>query len=62
MTNRTVQSKFETLLFLRKHEDFEYVVEYFEARLQNLKLRIVFFVQESLPDQTAANFAVSKTS
>ena len=57
MTNRTVQSKLETLLFSRKGEDFEYFAERFEARLHLLKLRIVLLDQENLPEETDANFA-----
>ena len=57
MTNRTVQSKLETLLFSGKDEDFEYFAERFEARLHLLKLRTVLLDQENLPEETDANFA-----
>ena len=57
MTNRTVQSKMETLLFSGKDEDFEYFAERFEARLHLLKLRTVLLDQENLPEETDANFA-----
>ena len=57
MTNRTVQSKLETLLFSRKGEDFENFAERFEARLHLLKLRTVLLDQENLPEETDANFA-----
>ena len=57
MTNRTVQSKLETLLFSEKDEDFEYFAERFEAQLHLLKLRTVLLDQENLPEETDANFA-----
>ena len=57
MTNRTVQSKLETLLFSEKDEDFEYFAERFEARLHFLKLRTVLLDKENLPEETDANFA-----
>ena len=57
MTNRTVQSKLETLLFSGKDENFEYFAERFEARLHLLKLRTVLLDQENLSEETDANFA-----
>ena len=57
MTNRTVQSKLETLLFSGKDEDFEHFAERFEALLHLLKLRTVLLDQENLPEETDANCA-----
>ena len=56
MTNRTVQSKLETLLFLGKDGEFEYFAERFEDRLRLLKLRTVLLDEENLPEETDANF------
>ena len=57
MTNRTVESKLETLLFSGKDEDFENFAERFEARLHLLKVRTVLLDQENLSEETDANFA-----
>ena len=57
MTNRTVQSKLETLLFSGEDEEFEYFAERFEARLHLLKLRSALLDQENLPEETDAKFA-----
>ena len=56
MTNRTVQSKLETLLFSGKDEDFEHFAESFEARLHLLKLT-TGLLDQNLPEETDANFA-----
>ena len=57
MTDRTVQSKLETLLFSGKDEDFECFAERFEARLHLLKLRTVLLDQMNWPEETDASFA-----